>query len=72
MVGLGDRLKCAAEDLYAEQQLGDKQYIRQQLDCVLSRGPCDDSGALIRSKFRPIGLGLGPLTPWGRQKKSVA
>ena len=50
MASLGDRIKCAAEDLYAERQLGDKQYIRQQLDCVLSRGPCDENGTLIRSE----------------------
>ena len=50
VASLGDRIKCAAEDLYAERQLGDKQYIRQQLDCVLSRGPCDENGTLIRSE----------------------
>lgn len=50
VASLGDRIKCAAEDLYAEQQLGDKQYIRQQLDCVLNRGPCDENGTLIRSE----------------------
>ena len=50
MASLGDRIKCAAEDLYADQQLADKQYIRQQLDCVLSRGPCDENGNLIRSE----------------------
>ena len=51
MAGLGGRIKCAAGDLYAEQQLSDERYIRRQLDCVLGRGPCDDNGALIRSKL---------------------
>ena len=50
VANLGGKIKCAAEDLYADQQLADKQYIRQQLDCVLSRGPCDENGNLIRSE----------------------
>ena len=50
MANLGGKIKCAAEDLYADQQLADKQYIRQQLDCVFSRGPCDENGNLIRSE----------------------
>ena len=47
---IGSKIQCAAEDLYADNQLGDRRYIRQQLDCVLGRGPCDDNGNLIRSE----------------------
>ena len=61
VAGLGSQIKCAAEDLYAEQQLSDKRYIRQQLECVLNRGPCDKNGALIRSKFC---LGSGIMKPF--------
>ena len=57
VANLGGKIKCAAEDLYADQQLADKQYIRQQLDCVLSRGPCDENGNLIRSECARKGEG---------------
>jgi len=60
VASLGDRIKCAAEDLYAEQQLGDKQYIRQQMDCVLSRGPCDENGSLLRRMAPDVLRGLCP------------
>ena len=47
---IGSKIQCAAEDLYADNQLRDRRYIRQQLDCVLGKGPCDDNGNLIRSE----------------------
>merc|ERR1719367_975363 len=60
VLGLGGQIKCAAEDLYAKQQLSDKRYIRQQLDCVLNRGPCDENGALIRRMAPDVLRGLCP------------
>ena len=49
--GLGGRLEsiaCIGSDWGVNQQLKDEKYIRQQLDCVLDKGPCDDKGKMIK------------------------
>ena len=49
--GLGGRLEsiaCIGSDWGVNQQLKDQKYIRQQLDCVLDKGPCDDKGKMIK------------------------
>ena len=45
-------MKCKAEDVASDIRLQDEGFVRQQLDCVLDQGPCDDLGATIKRKSK--------------------
>ena len=53
IAGVGGILKCKAEDVASDIRLQDEGFVRQQLDCVLDQGPCDDLGATIKRKSTP-------------------
>lgn len=44
----GSNIKCAAEDAAANVKLNDRSFIKQQVQCVLDQGPCDDIGRSIK------------------------
>ena len=52
IAGVGGILKCKAEDVASDIRLQDEGFVRQQLDCVLDEGPCDDLGATIKRKSK--------------------
>ena len=35
----------------SDVRLQDETFVREQLDCVLGEGECDELGATIKSKF---------------------
>jgi len=39
---------CAATNLIADEKLKDENFIRSQMDCAMSRGPCDEVGKKIK------------------------
>ena len=39
---------CLGSDIAVNQKFKDEQYMKQQLDCVLEKGPCDDTGRMIK------------------------
>jgi len=39
---------CAATNLIADEKLKDETFIRSQMDCAMSRGPCDEVGKKIK------------------------
>ena len=41
-------VKCKAEEIGADVRLQDENFVRQQLDCVLDEGPCDELGSTIK------------------------
>jgi hypothetical protein len=43
-----ENIACLGSDWGVNQQLKDEKYIKQQLDCVLDKGPCDDKGRMIK------------------------
>ena len=43
-----ENIACLGSDIGVNQQLKDEKYIKQQLDCVLDKGPCDDKGKMIK------------------------
>ena len=43
---------CAATNLIADEKLKDETFIRSQMDCAMSRGPCDEVGKKIKCKFK--------------------
>jgi hypothetical protein len=45
--GFQDTL-CVGSDFITNRKLKDEKYMRQQLDCALERGPCDDTGKMIK------------------------
>lgn len=53
-------MKCKAEDVASDIRLQDEGFVRQQLDCVLDQGPCDDLGATIKRMAPDIMKGLCP------------
>merc|ERR1719210_1964647 len=60
IAGVGGILKCKAEDVASDIRLQDEGFVRQQLDCVLDQGPCDDLGATIKRMAPDIMKGLCP------------
>ena len=42
---------CAATNLIADEKLKDENFIRSQMDCAMSRGPCDEVGRKIKCTF---------------------
>ncbi len=57
---IGDRLKCGAEDAALSARLGDRRFMRRQIDCVLGRAPCDEDGAEILRLAPDILRGVCP------------
>ena len=47
---IGNWLKCKGTDAVSEVKLQDENFVRQQLDCVLDRGKCDELGATLKRK----------------------
>ena len=43
---------CLGSDIAVNRKFKDEKYMRQQLDCVLEKGPCDDTGKMIK-RFAP-------------------
>ena len=43
-----ENIACLGSDLGVNHKLKDGKYIKQQLDCVLDKGPCDDKGRMIK------------------------
>ncbi len=43
-------VKCTALGVAGDVRLQDENFVRQQLDCVLDEGPCDELGTTIKSK----------------------
>lgn len=41
-------VSCAATNLIADEKLKDESFIRSQMDCAMSRGPCDEVGKKIK------------------------
>merc|ERR1711944_18458 len=39
---------CLGSDIGVNQKLKDENYMKQQLDCVLDKGPCDKNGQMIK------------------------
>jgi hypothetical protein len=46
-----DGVKCKATEVAADVRLQDETFVRQQLDCVLDKAPCDELGATMKSKL---------------------
>ena len=43
----GDR----QEDIdIANESLQNKEFVKEQLDCMLDKGPCSDLGTIVKSK----------------------
>jgi len=57
---LGQRVKCKAVDVASDVRLQDENFVRQQLDCVLTEGPCDELGATIKRMAPDILRGICP------------
>ncbi len=49
--GIANNIKCKAEDIAVDMQLDNEEYVRQQIDCVLGEGACDDLGGTLKRKF---------------------
>ena len=47
---VGQAVKCKAVDVASDVRLQDETFVREQLDCVLGEGECDELGATIKSK----------------------
>ena len=48
--------QCAASNFITDEKMKDDKFIEFQLNCALERGPCDDIGNKIKSKFKTIKL----------------
>ena len=47
---VGD-VKCQATEFSSNLKLQDDNFVRQQLQCVLNQGPCDNIGNTFKRKF---------------------
>ena len=41
-------IACLGSDIGVNEKLKNKDYMEQQLHCVLDKGPCDDTGRMIK------------------------
>ena len=39
---------CLGSDIAVNQKFKDEKYMKAQLNCVLNKGPCDDTGRMIK------------------------
>jgi len=46
--GLLDTITCKTKNLFANQKLNDEAFMRTQIDCLLSKGPCDETGRELK------------------------
>ena len=49
--GIVNNLKCKVIETGGDIRLQDENFVRQQLDCVLDQGPCDELGSTLKRKF---------------------
>jgi hypothetical protein len=43
-----DRAKCGVKKFVSGQMLNDEQFIKKQINCVLDKGECDETGKMIK------------------------
>ena len=43
-----DRAKCEAKKFVSGQMLNDERFIKKQINCVLDKGECDETGKMIK------------------------
>merc|ERR1712008_471133 len=60
ITSLGQTVKCKAVDVASDVRLQDENFVRQQLDCVLGEGPCDELGGTIKRMAPDILRGICP------------
>ena len=48
--GISSWLTCKGTDAISGVKLQDEKFVRQQLDCVLDRGTCDELGTTLKRK----------------------
>ena len=57
-----NRAKCEATKFVSKQMLNDERFIQTQINCVLDKGECDETGAMIKRNiallFKEINLVL--------------
>ena len=60
-----NRAKCEATKFVSKQMLNDERFIQTQINCVLDKGECDETGAMIKRNivflFKEIDLVLANL-----------
>ena len=61
-----NRAKCEATKFVSKQMLNDERFIQTQINCVLDKGECDETGAMIKRNivflFKEIDLVLNRLS----------
>merc|ERR1740129_2332812 len=57
---VGQAVKCKAVDVASDVRLQDETFVREQLDCVLGEGECDELGATIKRMAPDILRGICP------------
>ena len=45
-----DKAKCEAKKFVSGQMLADERFIKKQINCVLEKGECDETGSMIKRK----------------------
>ena len=45
-----DKAKCEAKKFVSGQMLNDERFIKKQINCVLEKGECDETGSMIKRK----------------------
>lgn len=60
ITSIGQTVKCKAVDVASDVRLQDENFVRQQLDCVLGEGPCDELGGTIKRMAPDILRGICP------------
>ena len=53
-------LLCKGHDMAVDLKFKNKQYVQQQLDCVLNRGECDETGQMVKRLAPEVLRGLCP------------
>lgn len=43
-----ENIACIGHDLAINRKFKDERYMQQQLNCVLDKGPCDDTGKMVK------------------------
>lgn len=66
--GLLDTIACKTKNLFANQKINDEAFMRTQIDCLLSRGPCDETGSELK-RVAPEVIRGGCPAPCDRCKK---
>ena len=45
-----DKAACKAQTFVSGQMLNNEKFIRKQINCVLEKGECDETGAMVKRK----------------------